>query len=180
MAFIHALKFGWNWKMDWGDGGQLQHYKSNIITPHTLRKVSSSIPERQRSVPRIRDVWVPKLFASPNHFIILYILSVEDLFQNGDHLRRVEHYGSKTHHKLEDMVESKWRVVVLVNIHRWAKFLHSTIWCCAFKSSRKGRSIWVSKLNHRWHMAISWEEVLCTWHLRFDGVTIRLNNQWKS
>jgi hypothetical protein len=62
-----------------------------------LRRVSPSIPESQCNVPKIGDIWIPKLFISPNHFIRLYIPSVEDLFQNGDHLFRVEHYGSKSH-----------------------------------------------------------------------------------
>jgi hypothetical protein len=47
-------------------------------------------------VPRIGDVWIPKIFASPNHFIRLYIPGVEDLFENGDHLLRVEHCGSRS------------------------------------------------------------------------------------
>jgi hypothetical protein len=82
--------------MEQGDGDQPQRYKSNITTPHTLRRVSSTIPKRQRSLPRIGDIWIPKLSASPNHFIILYILGVEDLFQSGDHLFRVEHCESKS------------------------------------------------------------------------------------
>jgi len=32
---------------------------------------------------------------SPNHFVRLYILGVEDLFQEGNRLLRVEHGGSK-------------------------------------------------------------------------------------
>jgi hypothetical protein len=47
-------------------------------------------------VSRIGDVWIPKIFASPNHFIKLYIPDVEDLFKNGDHLLRVEHCGSRS------------------------------------------------------------------------------------
>jgi hypothetical protein len=82
--------------MEQGDGNQPQSYKGNIIAPHTLCGVSHSIPNRQCSVPRIGDIWIPKLFASPNHFIRLYIPGVEDLFQNGDHLFRVEHYGSRS------------------------------------------------------------------------------------
>jgi hypothetical protein len=82
--------------MEQGDGGRPHNYKGNITTPHTLRRVSPSVPERQCSVPRIGDNWIPKLFASPNHFIKLYIPSVEDLFQNGDHLLRVEHCGLRS------------------------------------------------------------------------------------
>jgi hypothetical protein len=44
-------------------------------------------------VPRLGDIWVPKLAASANHFVRLYILGVEDLFQVGDRLIRVEHSG---------------------------------------------------------------------------------------
>jgi len=59
-------------------------------------RVTPSFPERQRSVPRIGDIWIPKLAVSPNHFTISYIPGVEDLFQTGDHLLRVEHYGSRS------------------------------------------------------------------------------------
>jgi hypothetical protein len=52
--------------------------------------------ERQRSVPRLGDIWVPKLVVSPNHFVRLYILGVEDLFQVGDRLLRVEHSRSRS------------------------------------------------------------------------------------
>jgi len=82
--------------MEQGDGGQPQSYRRNIITPHTLRKVTPSFPERQRSVPRIGDIWIPKLAVSPNHFTKLYIPGVEDLFQIRDHLLRVEHCGSRS------------------------------------------------------------------------------------
>jgi len=44
-------------------------------------------------VPRLGDIWIPKLVASPNHFVRLYILGVENLFQVGDRLLRVEHNG---------------------------------------------------------------------------------------
>ncbi len=66
--------------MEQGDGGQPQSYKCNITTPHTLRTVSLSFPERQRSVPRIGDIWIPKLTVSLSHFTKLYIHGVEDLF----------------------------------------------------------------------------------------------------
>jgi hypothetical protein len=51
--------------------------------------------ERQRNVPRLGDIWIPKLAATPNHFVRLYIPGVEDLFQVGDRLLRVEHSGSR-------------------------------------------------------------------------------------
>jgi hypothetical protein len=66
--------------MEQGDQGQPQSYKSNITTLHTLRRVSPLVPKRQHSVARIGDIWIPKLSISPNHFIRLYILGVEDLF----------------------------------------------------------------------------------------------------
>jgi hypothetical protein len=61
----------------WGSTSMLQsqyHYTSYLC------RVSSTIPKRQRSVPRIGDIWVPKLFTSSNHFIRLYILGVEYSF----------------------------------------------------------------------------------------------------
>jgi hypothetical protein len=47
-------------------------------------------------VPRLGDIWVPKSAVSPNHFTKFYIPSMEDLFQVGDHLVRVEHDGSRS------------------------------------------------------------------------------------
>jgi hypothetical protein len=82
--------------MEQGDGGRPQSCRGNITTPHTLHRVTPSVSERQRSVPTIEDIWIPNLSALPNHFIKLYILGVEDLFQNGDHLLRVEHCGSRS------------------------------------------------------------------------------------
>jgi len=46
-------------------------------------------------VPRLGDIWVPKSVVSPNHFTRFYIPGVEDLFQVGDHLVRMEHGGSR-------------------------------------------------------------------------------------
>jgi hypothetical protein len=82
--------------MEQRDGGRPQSYRYNITTLHTLRRISPSFPERQRIVPRVGDVWIPKFVVSPNHFTRLYILGIEDLFQIGDHLLRVEHYGSRS------------------------------------------------------------------------------------
>jgi hypothetical protein len=42
-------------------------------------------------------VWIPKLAVSFNHFVRLYIPGVEDLFQVGDRLLKVEHSGSSSH-----------------------------------------------------------------------------------
>jgi hypothetical protein len=61
-----------------------------------LRKVSPIFAERQHNVPRVGDIWIPKLAVSPNHFIILFIHGVEDLFQEGDRILKVEHGGSRS------------------------------------------------------------------------------------
>jgi hypothetical protein len=79
-----------------GDGCQSQSYRHNTTTPHTLRRVTPSFAERQSSVPRLGDIWVPKSAVSPNHFTRFYIPGVEDLFQIGDHLVRVENGGSRS------------------------------------------------------------------------------------
>jgi hypothetical protein len=78
-----------------GVGNQPQIYKGNITIPHTSRRISSSILEKHNSTPRIGDIWIPRLFVSPNHFVRLYIHGVEDLFQNGDHVIKVDHMGSR-------------------------------------------------------------------------------------
>jgi hypothetical protein len=82
--------------MEQGDGRQPQYYRHHTTTPPTLRRVTPLFAERQRSVPRIGDIWIPKIVASPNHFVRLYIPGVEDLFQVGDRLLRVEHSGSRS------------------------------------------------------------------------------------
>ncbi len=45
---------------------------------------------------RLGDIWVPKSPVSPNHFPRLYIPGVEDLFEVGDRIIRVEHGGSRS------------------------------------------------------------------------------------
>ncbi|CAN5976935.1 unnamed protein product [Sphagnum jensenii] len=52
--------------------------------------------KRQRSVPRLGDLWIPKSSVLPNHFPRFYIPGVEDLFQVGDRIVRVEHSGSRS------------------------------------------------------------------------------------
>ncbi len=42
-------------------------------------------------MPRLGDLWIRKSSVSPNHFIRFYIPGVEDLFQDGDLIVRVEH-----------------------------------------------------------------------------------------
>jgi len=71
-------------------------YKHSTTTPRTLRKVTPLFAERQSGVPRLGDIWVPKSAVSPNYFTRFYIPGVEDLFQIGDHLVRVEHGGSRS------------------------------------------------------------------------------------
>jgi hypothetical protein len=46
-------------------------------------------------VPRLGDLWIPKSSVSPNHFPRFYIPGVEDLFQVGDRIIRVEHSRSR-------------------------------------------------------------------------------------
>jgi hypothetical protein len=82
--------------MEQEDGTQPQSYRHNTTTPRTWRRIIPSPAERSRSVPRIGDIWIPKLAMSPNHFVRLYILGVEDLFQVGDRLFKVEHSGSSS------------------------------------------------------------------------------------
>jgi hypothetical protein len=83
--------------MEQGDEHRPQNYRRNSTTPPILRRVTPLFVERQSSVPRLGDIWVPKLVVSPNHFVRLYIPDVEDLFQVGDWLLRVEHSGSRSH-----------------------------------------------------------------------------------
>jgi hypothetical protein len=47
-------------------------------------------------VPRLGDIWIPKSTPSANHFPRLYIPRVEDLFQAGDRIIRVEHGGTRS------------------------------------------------------------------------------------
>ncbi len=79
--------------MEQEGGRQHQNSRHNTTTPRTLRKVMPLFAERQCNVPRLGDIWIPKLAVSPNHFVRLYIPSMEDLFQVGDRLLRVEHSG---------------------------------------------------------------------------------------
>ncbi len=80
--------------MEQAAGCQSSNYRCSTTILRTLRRVTHDFTERQRSVPRLGDIWIPKLVISPNHFVRLYIPGVEDLFQVGDRLLRVEHSGS--------------------------------------------------------------------------------------
>jgi hypothetical protein len=58
--------------------------------------VNLEFAERQSSIPKVGDVWIPISEISPNHFIRLYVPGVEDLFAEGDRLVRIEHNGSQS------------------------------------------------------------------------------------
>jgi len=73
-----------------------QSYRQSSTSLPTLCRVDPQIAERQGSVPRLGDIWVPKSEVSPNHFVRLYIPGVEELFQEGDRLLRVGHNGSRS------------------------------------------------------------------------------------
>jgi hypothetical protein len=83
--------------MEQGGGHGPQNFKTAPTSPPTLRRVAPELAERQCSVLRLGDIWIPRSEVSPNHFVRLYIHGVEDLFQEGDRLLRVEHSGSRSH-----------------------------------------------------------------------------------
>jgi hypothetical protein len=63
-------------------------------------------------VPRLGDIWIPRSPLSPNHFARFYIPGVEDLFQVGDRIVRVEHAGSRSRlisWRVWRDLESKWQ-----------------------------------------------------------------------
>jgi hypothetical protein len=82
--------------MEQRDGCQSHSYRHNITTLRTLHRVTLMFVERQRGVSRLGDIWIPKVAVSPNHFARFYIHGVEDMFQTGDRLVRVEHAGSRS------------------------------------------------------------------------------------
>jgi hypothetical protein len=82
--------------MDQGAGSQPHDYIPNTTSQRTLRRVTPSLAERLRSIPRLGDIWVPKSAPLANHFPRLYIPGIEDLFQIGDQIIRVEHGGSRS------------------------------------------------------------------------------------
>jgi hypothetical protein len=82
--------------MDQGAGSQPRDYRHSTTSQRTLRRVTPSLVERQRSIPRLGDIWVPISAPSENHFPRLYIPGIEDLFQTGDRIMRVEHGGSRS------------------------------------------------------------------------------------
>jgi hypothetical protein len=66
--------------MEQGGGHRPQNYRPIFTSLPTLRRVTLELAEKQCSVPRLGDVWIPKSAVSPNHFVRLYIPGVEDLF----------------------------------------------------------------------------------------------------
>ncbi|CAK9202177.1 unnamed protein product [Sphagnum troendelagicum] len=79
------------------EGGQgPRNYRTASTSPPTLHRVALELAERRCGVPRLGDIWIPRSEVSPNHFVRLYIPGVEDLFQEGDRLLRVEHSGSRS------------------------------------------------------------------------------------
>jgi hypothetical protein len=82
--------------METGGGHAPPNSSPVFISPPTLRRVNPEFAERQTSIPRVGDVWIPKAEVSPNHFIRLYVPGVEDLFALGDRLVRIEHSGSRS------------------------------------------------------------------------------------
>jgi len=78
------------------DGYPSHSYRRSTITSHTLRRVTPIFAERQSNVPRLGDLWIPKSSVLPNQFPRFYIPGVDDLFQVGDRIIRVEHSGSRS------------------------------------------------------------------------------------
>jgi hypothetical protein len=47
--------------MEQTDGRPSHSYRRNTTMPHTLRRVTPIFVERQCNVPRLGDIWIPKL-----------------------------------------------------------------------------------------------------------------------
>jgi len=73
-----------------------QSYRTASFSPPILRRVAPDRAERQTSVLRLGDIWVPKSAVFPNHFARFYIPGVEDLYQEGDRILRAQHSGSRS------------------------------------------------------------------------------------
>jgi hypothetical protein len=82
--------------MEQTDGYPSHNYRRNTTTSHTWHRVTPIFAERWHNVPKLGDIWVPKSPVLPNHFPRLYIPGVEDLFEVGDRIIRVEHGGSRS------------------------------------------------------------------------------------
>ncbi len=78
------------------DGSQPHECSTNITSRRTLRRMMPSLAEELRNIPRVDDIWMPKSMPTANHFPRIYIPGVEDLFQTGDRVIRIEHGGSRS------------------------------------------------------------------------------------
>jgi hypothetical protein len=58
-----------------------RNYRRASTLPPTLHRVAPEFAERQRSVPRLGDIWIPRSEVSPNHFVRLYIHGVQTCFR---------------------------------------------------------------------------------------------------
>jgi hypothetical protein len=76
------------------DGLEPHECSTNISSRRTLRRVTPSLAEELRSIPRVGDLWVLQSMPTANHFPRIYIPGVEDLFQTWDRVIRIEHGGS--------------------------------------------------------------------------------------
>jgi hypothetical protein len=78
------------------DGSQPPECSTNISSRRTLCRVTPSSAEEVHSRPRVGDIWVPISMPTANHFPRIYIPGVEDLFQTGNRVLRIEHGGSRS------------------------------------------------------------------------------------
>jgi hypothetical protein len=82
--------------MEQGGGHRSLTHMIISTSPPILRRVALAHAKKQCALPRLGDIWIPKLAVSPNHFVRLYIPGVENLFQEGDRLLQVEHSGLRS------------------------------------------------------------------------------------
>jgi hypothetical protein len=98
--------------MEQGGGHRPLTHRTVSTSPPILHRVAPTHAKRQCALLRLGDIWIPKSAMSPNHFVRLYIPSVEDLFQEGDRLLRVEHSGSRSRlisWRIRQTQEREWR-----------------------------------------------------------------------
>ncbi len=69
--------------MEQGGGHRPQTYRPIFTSPPILRRVVPSYAEKQRALPRLGDIWIPKSAVSPNHFVRLYIPGVGGFISGG-------------------------------------------------------------------------------------------------
>jgi hypothetical protein len=82
--------------MEQGVGHRPLTHRIIFTLPPFLCRVAPAHAEKQCSLLRIGDIWIPKSAVSSNHFVRLNIPGVEDLFQEEDRLLWVEHSGSRS------------------------------------------------------------------------------------